>query len=223
MSLSPFNNYYKLLINNAKHGNKISYYSKEKLCLTPSKYVFKIWGLIYKRIFYFTLSKTTNEQKQLFKANVALNIKWLEEFTSKPLLYSYITIIKMINNVKKIIKTYKNTNCICKNYHRYTFRIYYSWLSVAKILQKSQFFCKDKTDSEIIKDILEDVAYVINDRYIIKGVLEWGLSGIYNKYKNIEIYSKELYKTSFLNIISREPFNINIDKIVEDKNMKNYF
>lgn len=114
----------------AWYGWRVGKISKRYIiAATPSDTTFRIWGVIYYRLFLFTLLPPFYDAQ--FNKSMALNVEWLKLWTNEDLKGASKTIKHL-----SIVNDAMVSRCDGKGYgyHQETLDIYATWVGLAKLL-----------------------------------------------------------------------------------------
>ena len=97
---------------------------------TPSKSTFRIWGVIYFRLFIFSLLEPFIDCN--FEQSMKLNRIWLEKFTNHKLVESKNILNETVNTNARLTKRYANKSRFIVD----TLDIYSTWVFLASLLNE---------------------------------------------------------------------------------------
>ena len=97
---------------------------------TPSKSTFRIWGVIYVRLFLFSLLEPFTDCN--FEQSMKLNRMWLKAFTDHKLVESKNILNETVNTNARLTKQYAHKNRFIVD----TLDIYSTWVFLASLLNE---------------------------------------------------------------------------------------
>uniref|UniRef100_A0A6C0EIT5 Uncharacterized protein n=1 Tax=viral metagenome TaxID=1070528 RepID=A0A6C0EIT5_9ZZZZ len=213
-----FFNFLLLLKGNIIYSRSIGKQSDKLFDIVPTGKTFSIWSVIYYRLFRFSLSINTNEaiNELYFKSN-KLNVDWLKYIDESSLNKdqnfekAFEIMIELKQTLKDILVIYK-TEFEFKDLYVYeAFKLYYSWISVAFLIQEDSIKKKGNIKERLLGLITNET---LSGEFINSGVILWAISGLYNK-DTFEEYRGDILNSS--------KFNENeIDKIKNQTNIGSY-
>ena len=118
---------------NVRYGSQLSNISKKyPLQIAPNGNTFGIWGVIYSRLFFNSLSSYPPEKSEQFIKSLRASSNWLREFTNENFDES-LKLMQEISDANEKLANHPDNS----NYYQYTFDVYNTWIKCALLLNKS--------------------------------------------------------------------------------------
>ena len=209
--------YFSLIFGNIIYGFRTGSKTRNFVDIVPTSKTFSIWTTIYRRLFLFSLSNnSTPNINKLFSESNSYNINWLKliansdsnNINDTDKSNSLNLLINLKETIKEILDEY---GANVESYEYTTFKIYYTWVTVAGLLQEDTKNNSNSSVKQRIKDIVLNKEIGRNE-YIYEGVIVWAVSGLYNKYKD----NRKL----IIHLVNGRGFDIN--KIKKQGKFKDY-
>ena len=208
--------YFSLIFGNIIYGVRTGSKTRNFVDIVPTSKTFSIWTTIYRRLFLFSLSNnSTPKINKLFSESNSYNIDWLKLIANSDSnnidkSNSLNLLINLKETIKEILDEYGGD---VESYEYTTFKIYYTWVTVARLLQDDTKNNNNSSIKKRIEDIVRNNEIDRNNAYIYEGVIVWAVSGLYNEY--IEDYGEFI-----LQLVNDRGFDIN--KIITQREFTDY-
>ena len=166
---------------NARLGRRVGEVSLEyPVAIQPTNESFGIWGVIYYRIFWYSLVITNRELDADYCTIATANSRWLEHFVNLEFEEAFGTIIEL----REALDVLRNK--VGFRFDRFTLDVYYTWVSAATILQSGIYnkYVEETGDTSYdeLLALLDGLESDLSDAR--KRTLEWIVSGVVTNDQN---------------------------------------